>query len=141
MGSIADMNKHVAKKLGDKLAKFCSPLVDHLAVNHFYHFAIIDTGHYAAVGLHQEWQECIHSSEEIDRAVPNFYHNRDALKGIIFTQTIPNKHWQSLAKEGSERYNIHTGHGVSHGVITGSSRGQAWHSGICHLALSTTMFP
>ncbi len=109
MDSIDEMNKRVSTKLGDKLTTFCSPLVVHLGINHFYHFVLTDSGQCAAVGLNQAWQEYLHSHEQIYPSFTNFYHNRDDLKGILFCQTIPNKSWQDLVKEGVERFKVYIG--------------------------------
>jgi len=109
MATLRDMNKDVSRGLGDKLARFCAPLRDHLGVNHFYHYLLTDAGQYAAVGLHQGWHEWLYSSNQIELAAPYIYQNRDRLRGVVFCQTLPNKPWQSLVKEGIDQFSVHIG--------------------------------
>lgn len=113
MKALIEMNRKVSAKFGDKLKQFCSPLVTHLGINHFYHYAFTDSGKYIAVGLDLGWQEYLTANEIMDESLYNFYHNRYKLKGILFTQTLSDQVWQDLAKDAGHDFNIHIGLQIS----------------------------
>ncbi len=118
--SVADMNKSISRKLGDKMSRFCAPLVDHLEISHFYHYIVTHSGHFAAVGLNLGWHECLFSDPELGvYPVPYFYHNREKIKGVIFTQLIANKGWEGLAKVASQDFDVNLGLQINHSTQVG----------------------
>jgi DNA-binding CsgD family transcriptional regulator len=114
MTSVSEMHNRISRIIGNKLVDFCRPLIDHLEISHFYHFCLSNEGYYGSVGLDQGWQDFLHSRDEGYLALPYFYQNIETLKGILFTQTIPNKQWRNLTTEASEDFNIHLGLQINH---------------------------
>jgi DNA-binding CsgD family transcriptional regulator len=105
-----DMHKNISRRVENKLAKFCAPLIDHLEISHFYHYILTNEGHFAALGLNQGWHECLFADPELGvLPLPYFYHNREKLKGIIFTQTLPYNKWENLAQVASHDFGVNLG--------------------------------
>ncbi len=119
MTSLADMNNNISRKVGDKLARFCAPLVDHLGISHFYHTVLTDSGHFSAIGLNAGWHECLFSYPEWLSYLSYFYHNMDKFKGIIFTQTIQNKSLDKFVQVASKDFNINLGLQINYKTSTG----------------------
>lgn len=120
MSTPLEMHTRISKKIGDKLTKFCTPLVDHLNISHFFHYGLTHTGHFASIGLHQEWHECLFSSIELSIAsLPYFYSNKEQLQGITFMQTIPNNTWENMSQVASSDFGVNLGLMISSPVPWG----------------------
>jgi DNA-binding CsgD family transcriptional regulator len=102
-----EMNQRLSNLMGDKLTRFCQPLVDMLDVSQFYHYVMTRQGHIAAVGLHTELQEYLVSSSEWHDFTPYVYHNMDNLNGVVFTQALPNDDWKRNYDYAAQKFDVH----------------------------------
>lgn len=106
MTKLYEMNDSIQRKVGDKLARLAAPLVEHLGVNHFYHYIITDDGHIATLGLNQEWQEYLSDHDVAKKYMPFFYQNRQNLKGVMFNQAVKSKDWNNLTSLAEKKFSI-----------------------------------
>ncbi len=138
MRATYEMNKNISKRIGDKITKFCKPLVDHLKINHFYHIVFTHSGHFAAAGLHMEWHECLFSNPEGTLCLPYIYHNREKLEGFFFSQTLQNNGWEKMSCMASQDFNVNLGLNIIQkipGGIEGFGFGLKTNDPIQHMAL------
>jgi len=108
-----EMNKNLTKLLGDKLSRFCRPIVDMLDITHFYHYTLTRRGEIAAVGLHSGLQEYMVHQPEWATFVPYVYHNMDNLNGLVFTQALPSTDWKKSQDAAACEFDVHLGLQIS----------------------------
>lgn len=119
MPTLYEMNEKISRKVGNTLARLGAPLLDHLGVNHFYHYIITDSGQYASVGLHQSWQEYLSSCDTMNEYTTHFFQNRHNLKGLLFNQTVTNKNWKSLTSFAEKQFNVNLGLQITQSIDGG----------------------
>lgn len=108
MRELLQMTRKVNVKTGDKLRRFCAPLIQHFGISHFYHYQLSNSGHYAAAGLNQEWHECFFSNS-YPLAAPYLRNPKKVNSPIIFTQAIEDKDWKKVLQVASKEFNINLG--------------------------------
>ncbi len=114
MNDLYMMNQQIARKVQYRLKKFCSPLIDHLGITHFYHYMLTNSGGFASAGLHQEWHDYVFSGNDCCiPALREFRHKKHEPQRIVFTQAFENEHWNSLVKIAREKFKVHLGLQIS----------------------------
>lgn len=109
MNNLCLMNRKVTNKMDTSIRKFCSPLIDHFGLSHFYHFLLTDSGGYAAGGLNRDWHDCFFSENLLLSFLPEYQKIKGSQGRVIFHQAFQNKNMQKILKRGSDEFKVNLG--------------------------------